>query len=434
MTPTAGLRRAASLVALVAALGGVAAAQSGADLARDIERRFDVLLLREGVVLQPKNASRGYRSIEVTDAGIAIDGQPVTGSELRDHLGPDAELVLRLSYLDAGARRELFARRVPAEREAPPAPAVVVPPPIPEAPLPPTPRPRRDGGRSGDRVRFGGSVTVRAGEFVAGDIVAIGGSARIDGTVDGDVVAIGGSVDLGPDADVRKDVVVVGGQLRRAEGARVGGEVNEVGFGAGRFWRNGEFQNFGWWPFLLPFGSAIALMSTMVRLAVLALLGCLVVLFAHDYVERVGARAAAEPVKAGIVGFVTQLLLLPILLIVILVLVITIIGIPLLLLVPFALLALVVLFFVGFTAVAHHLGRLVRARMGWAGENPYATALLGFVVVLAPVLLARVIGLAGGFLFPFTATLAAIGFALEYVAWTVGIGAVALLRFEKRAA
>jgi hypothetical protein len=175
-------------------------------------------------------------------------------------------------------------------------------------------------------------------------------------------------------------------------------------------------------------------MSTMVRLAVLALLGCLVVLFAHDYVERVGARAAAEPVKAGLVGFVTQLLLFPVLIIVIIVLVVTIIGIPLLLLVPFALLALFVLFFVGFTAVAHHVGRLVRARVGWAGENPYATALVGFVAVLAPLLLARLLGLAGGFLFPFTGVLAVIGFALEYVAWTVGMGAVALLRFDKRPA
>lgn len=432
MSPAAGLRRAASIVAIVVALGVVAAAQSGAELGRDIERRFDVVLLREGVALQSKNPSRGFRTIEVTDSGIAIDGQTVTGSELRDRVGADAELVLKLSYLDADARRELFARRVPAEREVPLPPAVV-PPPVPELPPPPPP-PRRDGSRSGDRVRFGGSITVRPGEVIDGDVVAIGGSARIDGTVDGDVVAIGGSVNLGPEADVRKDVVVVGGQLHRDERARIGGEVNEIGWGSGRVWPNGDFRNFGYWPFLMPFGSALALMSTMMRLAVLGLLGCLVVLFAHDYVDRVGARAAAEPVKAGLVGFVAQLLLLPVLLIVVIVLVVTIIGIPLLLLVPFALLALVVLFFVGFTAVAQHLGRLVRARFGWAGENPYATALLGFAVVLAPVLLARVLGLAGGFLFPFTATLGAIGFALEYVAWTVGIGAVALLRFDKRAA
>ena len=102
----AGLRRAASLVAIVVALGGVAAAQSGSELGRDIERRFNVLLLREGVVLEPRNASRGVRSIEVTDAGIAVDGQPVTGAELRDRLGSDAELVRIWAMTLVGALAE----------------------------------------------------------------------------------------------------------------------------------------------------------------------------------------------------------------------------------------------------------------------------------------------------------------------------------------
>jgi hypothetical protein len=50
------------------------------------------------------------------------------------------------------------------------------------------------------------------------------------------------------------------------------------------------------------------------------------------------------------------------------------------------------------------------------------------------VLVARLLGLASGLLFPITAVLAALGFAFEYVVWTVGLGAVALLRFNGRAA
>ena len=44
-----------------------------------------------------------------TDGPIAIDGQPVTGGELRDRLGADnAGLVLALTYLTAEERRNMF--------------------------------------------------------------------------------------------------------------------------------------------------------------------------------------------------------------------------------------------------------------------------------------------------------------------------------------
>jgi hypothetical protein len=52
-------------------------------------------------------------------------------------------------------------------------------------------------------------------------------------------------------------------------------------------------------------------------------------------------------------------------------------------------------------------------------------------MVVSPVLIARLIGLAGILVFPITGTLAFLGFLLEYVAWTVGFGAVALLRFAR---
>src|SRR5437773_11373497 len=109
------------VVALAMAFGGHGAAQSaGAPdaLRRQVERRFDVLPLRDGIALRPKAPRSTVRSIEITDGLIAIDGTPATGAELRDKLGPDADLVLRLSYLDADARRELAGVAV-----TPPAPA-----------------------------------------------------------------------------------------------------------------------------------------------------------------------------------------------------------------------------------------------------------------------------------------------------------------------
>jgi hypothetical protein len=252
--------------------------------------------------------------------------------------------------------------------------------------------------------------------------------------VSGNAVAIGGSMTLGPKADVQGDAVVIGGRLNRDPGAHIGGKVVDVGAGDFDF---GGFRR-GGVPFgrlFVPFSGAarglLALMSTLARVAVLCVLASLVLLVGGEYVERVGARAVAEPVKAGAIGLLAQLLFIPMLVITILLLVVTIIGIPLLVLVPFAVLALAVIGLVGFTAVASYLGRLVNHRFDRAGANPYQTVVIGILLLISPVLIARLIGLAGILVFPITGTLAFLGFLLEYAAWTVGFGAVALLRFAR---
>jgi hypothetical protein len=435
----------AVLVSFPMASGYFASAQSDSGqqdaLRRQIEQRFDVLPLQHGVALRPKlppigaavpqGVERGVRSIELTADAIAIDGAPVTGAELRDTLGPDADLVLRLSYLDPDVRQRLFVRAV-----APPAPPSAPGPPAPAGPERRRRRPRGED-RDQDRVRFGRSVTVNEGETVTGDAVAIGGSVRVDGTVTGDAVAIGGGLELGPHADVLGDAVSIGGDLKRDPGAHIGGKVVDMGgfnFDFGSLHR-GPLSS----RFLMPFGfplfgattGLVALMSTIARVIMLCALASLVVLVGREHVERAGARAAAEPIKAGAIGLLAQLLFIPLLVIVILVLVVTIIGIPLLVLIPFALLALFVIGLVGFTAVASNLGRLVSQRFDWSGRNPYLAVVTGIVLLISPVLIARLIGLAGGLLFPITGTLAFLGFLAEYLAWTVGFGAVALLRFTR---
>ncbi|HVH29492.1 MAG TPA: polymer-forming cytoskeletal protein, partial [Vicinamibacterales bacterium] len=302
----------------------------------------------------------------------------------------------------------------------------------PTAPTPPT-RPR--GERSSDRVRIGGSVQVTAGEIIDGDVVAIGGSADVNGEVNGDVVAIGGNMDLGPEANVDGDAVVVGGVLRRNPSARVRGEIQEIGFGGmgvpgGWRWPTGGMPGMFFGTMADRF---FALVSTMARLAVLCFLVSLVLVFARGYAEQVGERAAEQPVKAGLVGLLIQLLFVPALCVTIVVMVVTIIGIPLLLLIPFALLAFVLLLLVGFSAVVYDVGRLITSRFGWESRNPYLIAAAGVVLVLSPVLLSRLVGFGGPFISPFAWTLLLFGLLVEYVAWTVGLGAVALLRFERRA-
>jgi hypothetical protein len=242
------------------------------------------------------------------------------------------------------------------------------------------------------------------------------------------VVAVGGVMALGPKAQVANNVVVVGGPLRRDPGARIGGRVQTVGLGSMNFgdWRWGANPLGLFWGSMV--GAAFALVFTLTRLAILCLLAALVVLFGRSYMERAADHAATETVKAGAIGFLAQLLFLPVLVITIVVLVMTIIGIPLLLLLPFVFLGLGVVGVIGFTAVGYRLGQLFLARMGWSADNPYTTAIAGIVLVMSPLLVARLLGL----VVPFTFGLGLIGMLLEYVAWTVGFGAVALTRFGRQ--
>jgi hypothetical protein len=93
----------------------------------------------------------------------------------------------------------------------------------------------------GDRVQVGHSIVVEEGEETGdvvcigcsihmmgtcGDVVAVGGSVTIEGTVKGDVVAVGGGVHLDENASISGDVVTVGGGLSRHPNAIVKGDIS----------------------------------------------------------------------------------------------------------------------------------------------------------------------------------------------------------------
>ena len=184
----------APILIVLAVLAG--SAQSDLESIRSrLASRFEVLPLAEGIVLTPRFKTP-VKSIELSDSTIAIDGTPVTGAELRERLGEDADLVLQLSYLDPAARRSLARGETPVPKAGRAEPLPDGRSSIRPSEPPSIPRARR----REDVVRIGGSVTVDADESVRGDVVAIGGSATIDGEVDGDVVVVGGSARFGPQA------------------------------------------------------------------------------------------------------------------------------------------------------------------------------------------------------------------------------------------
>jgi hypothetical protein len=385
--------------------------------------RFEMLPLANGLVLTPRFKT-SVKSIELSETTIAIDGTPVTGAELRERLGVDADLVIQLSYLDPASRRSLARGETPAPKPAEPtAPTIVDPRSEPSEPTIPRARRRED------VVRIGGSVTVEADESVRGDVVAIGGSARIDGEVDGDVVVVGGSARFGPQANVRGDVTAVGGGVVRDPKAVIRGAVNEIGFGE-IAWRD-EWMRRNWdWDWMDGFYPVARLTGTLVRVMLLALLTALVLFVARTPVEQIADRVAADPVKSWVVGFLAEMLFFPILIMTVVVLAISIIGIPLLLLVPVAIVAALVVMLVGFTAVAYQIGRLLQDKVDALRSRPYVATFAGILLIVSPVLLARLVGLTGELWF-LVWPIAAVGFLFEYIAWTAGLGAAALARFNK---
>lgn len=434
MIPSFGRTRVVAL-ALVVAFGlaaidaPLAAAQDTATsdraaLRARVEARYEVVRLSRGVGLRPRDSARRIGMIEIVDGTIAIDGTPASGGGVREQLGTDADLIFALSYLDPQDLRTLFgaaeaAPGLPAVESAPARPAVEPPPPM--APLPPTDRPSDTRRRVGPRVRIFGSVHVPADEAVRGEVVAVMGSVRVDGHVSDQVVAVMGSVDLGPEARVDGDVVSVGGRVRRAEGAQVRGGVTEVAFAPTMV----GFSSVPWWlasEAWQPFRGLARLSGTLFRAFVLCLLVSIVVLVGRRPVEQIGDRVATQPLKMAAIGLLAQLLLFPVLFLTAVILAISIVGIPLLLLIPVVLVGVLVVLLAGFTGAVHVVGGMAAARGAWGAGQPYLRVCLGVLIVLAPLLLARLVGLAGGPLNLLALMVASAALVVEYLVWTTGFG------------
>jgi hypothetical protein len=398
------VRTVATVFVLTLPVAGQGQVAGVSDLGARLRERYELVALQQGVALVPRAADSGIRLIQIEGGVVSIDGQTLTGAQLRDRLGADADLVLQASYLTPQQQRELAGAAGLAGAPQPP--------PV-----------QRTEVTRGNRVRFGESLRIEVNERVEGDVAVFGGSADVDGEVTGDLAVFGGSLRMGPQGVVRGDVSVMGGGLDRAPGAQIFGSINEMGRGRGMFrrgpWFSGMFGTF--WS---RFGS---LAATVVRLTLLLLVGLVVIGFGRSAVERVAARTAATPLRSGLIGLLAQILVLPVLILTCVVLVVSIVGIPLLALVPFALLLVMLVMLVGFVGLASHVGRLLASRLGRPEAGPYGAFAVGVITIGALTLIGKLGALAGGFLLtPVTA----VGYLVEYAAWTVGFGAALLYWYE----
>jgi hypothetical protein len=280
------------------------------------------------------------------------------------------------------------------------------------------------------RIAIARSIHVPADEEVTEAVVVVGGSARIDGRVRDGVVVIGGNLDFGPKSDVRGEIVVVGGRVTREPGARVRGPVTDISVGDWTNWTIGglslpviEFGEVGRW---------LSLFGTVFRIALLALFMAFMIIVARAPVARIGRSAAAEPAKAFALGLVAELLFVPALVIASVSLIITIVGIPLVVvLLPLAVLMAFVALVLGFTALACRIGEWIEDRMGWRANSAFLAMTIGLILVVGPTMAARTLGVLPE---PFSwagVGLLLTGIILEFVVWTMGLGATLMTGFGR---
>lgn len=145
--------------------------------------------------------------------------------------------------------------------------------------------------RGGDVVALGGSVVVDG--TVTQDVTAVGGDVVINGTVGHDVTSVGGHVTLGPHASVGHDVVVVGGSVSRDPLAHIGGQVvygqPTVPFAAASGSRLAQLSGLS-----LAFGIGVAIAITIIALVLL--------LAFPRQLQITGATLARRPLESLAVG------------------------------------------------------------------------------------------------------------------------------------
>lgn len=289
---------------------------------------------------------------------------------------------------------------------------------------------RRDG-RDGVHFRILRNYYLAAEATAHEPIVVFGGDATIDGHTDDDVVVIGGTLRLGPKAVVGGDVVTVGGEAVIDPAATVRGTVDtaavdvpHIDWGLGwPAWRGAEWNWRGWWPFA-------ALSATVLRLSLVLVVSLLLTIVAPDWVRSMGVRASSA-MSSGLLGAVAEILFVPVLIALVIGLAISIVGIPLLGAIPFALAFGALAWTGGFAAVAACLGARLRGSSIATSSSLVTDLLIGFVAISGLTIVAYVISIGPGWMTPLGWMMRAAGTAVEYVAWTIGLGAALSGRFVR---
>jgi hypothetical protein len=255
-----------------------------------------------------------------------------------------------------------------------------------------------------------------AGETAHGPVIVLGGAATIDGHADDDVVVLGGRVRVGPQAVIDGEVVTVGGEADVDPQARIHGGVDAT---AVRF----PDLDGNWGPLPRGWFAGFALVATVFRLLLVLIVTSMLTLVAPGWVRRIAWRASDGMASSAAIGLACQVAFIPALVTVVVALAISIVGIPLIGAVPFLIAAAGLAATAGFAAVAARVGARVRGTTVEESRALFIDMVIGVASISAVSLFARFA--AFGILWdnPVTWSVSAAGLLIEYVVWTIGIGA-----------
>jgi hypothetical protein len=290
-------------------------------------------------------------------------------------------------------------------------------------------RPRKVYTISHDIVKTGRDIAVEEYEEVDGDVVAVGGDVTVKGVVTGSVMAMGGDVLVKSTAIIEGDAVSIGGKVEREAGAVIRGQRVGVSFFPDRIVPHvlgvPPKPVIRFPPFFGGFGG-LALFARIIKIMLFLFLGIVVISILPRNVAKVKDKVREDFLKSALVGLAAEILILPIFVL----LIVTIIGIPVaLLLEPLLILAA---FILGYTGISYFIGEKLREGTSLKPDTPMMTLVIGILAVESVLLLARVVGIFGHFLFGFSWILTFIGWVIWYVAITVGFGASILTRLGTR--
>ncbi len=295
-----------------------------------------------------------------------------------------------------------------------------------------------------------GDYQIPSDSEIAGHVAVLDGTLRLAGKIEGNVLILDGRLLLTDGARIEGDVLQVGGELELAGDARIEGEIlsdlvlapvapvapsvqeapvveatRSVVSSRGSSARNrGPFARFA-----RNVGHAAeGLMGAFSTFIGLAVLGVLLIYFAHGRLETVSDTVRHEFGRSFAMGLAGQVLFFPALL-VLLVLVITW---PI---VPFFVLGAALAGLVGYLAVAHGAGEMFaqrRYRYEWLERirrsNSYYYLISGLVLLMLPFAAGAVLWVLGGSVDVVRGLIVFVACVGTWVLATAGFGSVLLTR------
>jgi hypothetical protein len=227
----------------------------------------------------------------------------------------------------------------------------------------------------GNVVKVLGSLDVASDEDIRGDVVVVAGDVRVEGRIEGDLAVIMGDLELAGDAEILGEVVVIMGTVTQEDDSCLNKVtiVDPLGFGHGFSLEAVKVQ-----------GKVIFISTQMLFILALAVVLLGMGIVPDDRINNVCTTIKLAPGTSLGIGSVVATLGHTVVLLLIGMLVATVIGIPLAVLLAFAM----GLFWVVATGVsAVVLGEKLKLSSGDGTKNRWISVLGGmFALHLVPVL------------------------------------------------